>query len=531
MKRWQRYALAIFAVFSVGVFAFASQNTLQMPTSGIYSGLQFSNLVTNALDSLVTCNSGSSAPTNPSGSAPKLGQCWIDTTSATLPIKKRYTGSGWVVEGTLDVSNGRWMPPIGGGSSSLTAASTTDLCSIAHSFITINGTTTITSFGSSCQVGVEKTLTFAAAAPVTYDATNMILPGATSRTPAVGDTWRAAYLGSGAWRVINIANIDGSPVSAVTAGSVMDFAGLSAPTGWLLCGGQAVSRTTYSVLFAAITISGNGTRTSASPTITALADTSNMRVGMPVSGTGIPSSTKIRSVDSGTQITLSANATSSGTSTVVVAPFGVGDGSTTFNLPDFRGRMAIGPDDMAGGGAANVSQITSTLTTSNGSATATVGSATGLYIGMYVVTANVPLGVTISAISGTTLTLSTGTGVTAGTTIAARFTPIANDAYASGSLGGAQSFTQVIAQMPAHNHSYNVAVVNSNGTNGGSTDVQSITGSTTGSTGGGQPSGILNPVQVINKIIKIKFEQTAPAANDNDAEIERQLTAPRQWAA
>lgn len=57
---------------------------------------------------------------------------------------------------------------------------------------------------------------------------------------------------------------------------VSDFAGTSAPTGWLLCDGTAVSRTTYAALFAVI-------------------------------------------------------------STV----YGVGDGSTTFNLPDGRGRVNV----------------------------------------------------------------------------------------------------------------------------------------------------------------------------------------------
>lgn len=37
---------------------------------------------------------------------------------------------------------------------------------------------------------------------------------------------------------------------------------------------------------------------------------------------------------------------------VIGTTFGVGDGSTTFNLPDFRGRFALGQDDM-GGSAAN----------------------------------------------------------------------------------------------------------------------------------------------------------------------------------
>ncbi len=41
-------------------------------------------------------------------------------------------------------------------------------------------------------------------------------------------------------------------LSGTPAGSVIDFAGSSAPTGWLLAYGQCVSRTTYAVLFAVI---------------------------------------------------------------------------------------------------------------------------------------------------------------------------------------------------------------------------------------------------------------------------------------
>lgn len=70
-------------------------------------------------------------------------------------------------------------------------------------------------------------------------------------------------------------------------GAMMDFAGPNAPSGWALCYGQAVSRTTYAALFALI-----------------------------------------------------------GTT------WGAGDGSTTFNLPDLRGRVSAGADAM-GGAAAN----------------------------------------------------------------------------------------------------------------------------------------------------------------------------------
>jgi len=69
-----------------------------------------------------------------------------------------------------------------------------------------------------------------------------------------------------------------TPTSTVVpAGSLIMYGGIFAPSGWLTCDGSAVSRTTYSTLFAAI-------------------------------GTN----------------------------------FGSGDGSTTFNLPNFNGRAPIG---------------------------------------------------------------------------------------------------------------------------------------------------------------------------------------------
>ena len=71
-------------------------------------------------------------------------------------------------------------------------------------------------------------------------------------------------------------------------GMIVDYAGDTAPTGWLLCYGQAISRITYSALFTAL---GNGTI------------------------------------------------------------YGAGDGSSTFNLPDCRGRVLAGKDNMGGSSA------------------------------------------------------------------------------------------------------------------------------------------------------------------------------------
>ena len=56
------------------------------------------------------------------------------------------------------------------------------------------------------------------------------------------------------------------------AGSIMMYAAVSAPTGYLLCDGSNVSRTTYSVLFAAISTNygvGDGSTTFGVPNLEA----------------------------------------------------------------------------------------------------------------------------------------------------------------------------------------------------------------------------------------------------------------------
>jgi microcystin-dependent protein len=154
--------------------------------------------------------------------------------------------------------------------------------------------------------------------------------------------------------------IDAKVDLVTVPGSLVPYAGLTAPSGWLLCYGQAVSRTTYSTLFAAVSVSQSGTR-DGSAVITGLSSTTGFVAGMPVSGAGVPSSTTILTVDSATQITLSQNTSSSGTSTVVVAPWGIGDGSTTFEVPDLRGRSPFGRDDMGGSAASRLTSAVSSV--------------------------------------------------------------------------------------------------------------------------------------------------------------------------
>jgi hypothetical protein len=167
---------------------------------------------------------------------------------------------------------------------------------------------------------------------------------------------------------------------------------------------------------------------------------------MPVSGTGIPAATGIKSVDSATQVTLSANATGSSTTALVFAPYGVGGGSSTFGIPN-RAYVGVGRDN-ASGSASNVTQVSTSLNTTLSSTLAVVGSAAGLFPGMFVTQGSFPNGTTIISISGTNVILSNV--ASANGVLAARFSPIL-DAQTLGAKGGAlsQSMTLVTANLPA----------------------------------------------------------------------------------
>jgi microcystin-dependent protein len=82
---------------------------------------------------------------------------------------------------------------------------------------------------------------------------------------------------------ITSAGWNGPVTGNVPIGTMADFAGSTAPSQWYLCYGQAISRTTYSALFA-----------------------------------------------------------------IIGTTYGAGDGSTTFNLPDCRGIVIAGLDNMGG---------------------------------------------------------------------------------------------------------------------------------------------------------------------------------------
>lgn len=144
---------------------------------------------------------------------------------------------------------------------------------------------------------------------------------------------------------------DGTWDAAMPVGTVLMRAIKTAPTGWLKCNGAAVSRTTYSRLWDALKIEDSTVDTTSSSATVTMDDTSDLEVGYAIEGAGIPTGTTISSVDSGTQITISQNATATAsniTATFIPTPFGPGDGSTTFDLPELRAEFPRFWDDGRG---------------------------------------------------------------------------------------------------------------------------------------------------------------------------------------
>lgn len=204
---------------------------------------------------------------------------------------------------------------------------------------------------------------------------------------------------------------------------------------------------------------------------------------------------------------------------VLGVSYGAGDGSTTFNLPDSRGRVEAGKDDM-GGTAANRLNVTLTGTrasTANGVITA-LSSTAGLAVGMKVFGTGIGTSAVINSIdSATQVTLSVNNSATG--TASIRFGVV--DGATLGASGGSQVHTLAASQIPAHTHPVtdpghthtdNTATggagglsfgVGDNGTSASATTGSSTTGITVGAnTGGGYAHPIVQPTLICNKIIK-----------------------------
>ena len=147
------------------------------------------------------------------------------------------------------------------------------------------------------------------------------------------------------------------------AGAIIPYAGFSAPTGWLLADGAAVSRTTYATLFGVINPSlGAATMTIASPCVVTLASHGLVlddTVYFTTTGalpTGVSANTQYFVISAGLTASefqfsatkggaaINSSGSQSGVHTLRRSPYGVGDGSTTFTLPNLKGSIPVGRD-------------------------------------------------------------------------------------------------------------------------------------------------------------------------------------------
>ena len=103
--------------------------------------------------------------------------------------------------------------PLIAGLQTIASGTTTDLGSVREQSVTVSGTTTITSFGSSAPTGALKTVHFSGALTLTHNGTSLILPGAANITTVAGDCTVVRHSGSGNWRVISYLRAAGRPVN------------------------------------------------------------------------------------------------------------------------------------------------------------------------------------------------------------------------------------------------------------------------------------------------------------------------------
>lgn len=238
--------------------------------------------------------------------------------------------------------------------------------------ISNDGTSTfdITAGGSGLTAGAGIDITVSAIT-TKLNASGLLVKNLGAGTDELGittDTAAALAGSSGAPSVTNkfVTQLDTAYIQPT--GAVQMFAGGTTPSGWLLCDGTAVSRTTYSALFAVLSPTvGVMTVTIAAPGVATLT-THGLATGdsiyLTTTGalpTGLTINTRywITKVDANSFkfATTLANALSStnitttgsqsGVHTVKGASYGIGDGTTTFNVPSLKSAVPVGKDQAA----------------------------------------------------------------------------------------------------------------------------------------------------------------------------------------
>lgn len=189
--------------------------------------------------------------------------------------------------------------------------------------------------------------------------------------------------------------------------------------------------------------------------------------------------------------------------TVISTTFGTGDGSTTFNVPDLRGRVPYGKDNMGGSAANRITVATSGITGT------TLGSAGGAQ-SITLATTNLPShthGITSITVTGTAASNGAHTHTVSGTTSTdgAHTHTYEDDGRGgtsktsgSGTAANTDSDTRTTDSSGSHSHT----VTGTAASNGAHT--HSVTGTASGTSdaaGSGTAYGKVSPGIILNYII------------------------------
>lgn len=316
--------------------------------------------------------------------------------------------------------------------------------------------------------------------------TNPVVLDAGGRAIIYGEgTYRQVVkdrLGNVIWDQLTSSTGSGSSSPTATGdgdlvGTIKPWAGMTAPNQYAFTYGQEISRTTYATLFTAITSSQATFCTSASPILTGLTDTTNFWIGMSLEVSCVAAGFSTVVSKTSTTVTMAANANVTTNTTAVFFPWGRGNGTTTFNLPDFRGVPIAGNNNM--GGVASSNLTTTYFGATNPNSTGALGGSQSRVL----LTANLPPQTPAGTISGTVPTspIAGGTTVTGpgGTDVNKPSGTSAITATFTGTAFAGQTSTAFSIVQPTRTSNYIIKITpdTNSATASGVTDIQGMTGS------------------------------------------------------
>lgn len=138
-------------------------------------------------------------------------------------------------------------------------------------------------------------------------------------------------------------------------GDYLFFAGIGERAGYVDADGSELQRDEYEALWDALSLASVAASwTIGSDIIDGVSSASVLGVGNVIEAAGFVPGTTIVAVLSVSQIQVSTNATVTGGGELRAYPYGDGDGSSSFNVPDLRGLLPMGFDSSAPLGTAAV---------------------------------------------------------------------------------------------------------------------------------------------------------------------------------